>query len=246
MLEMQQLPLALAPPPLADFASFWAEDSNALALAHLRAATPPTAPIYMWGPRGSGKTHLVQALAQACAQQGLHCGLVHAGVTLPWVYDPAWSVLIVDDIQGLDGAAQHQLFALLIEAQAHGVSWVATGDCPPVDLPLRDDLRSRIGWGHSFALQPLDEAQTRAVLQREAARRGIGLSAEVEAYLLNRFERDLKNLMALLDRLDEFALAQARPVTIPLLKLMLAQTPAQTPAQHHAQQEAQTHESDAF
>ena len=42
-------------------------------------------------------------------------------------------------------------------------------------------------------------------------------------YLLTRFARDLKHLMALLDRLDEFALVNKRAVTVPLLKQMLAE-----------------------
>ena len=78
----------------------------------------------------------------------------------------------------------------------------AAGRVPPVDLPLREDLRTRLGWGHVFALQPLAEAERRAVLRREADRRGIFLSDEVMDYLLTRFARDLKHLMALLDRLD--------------------------------------------
>ena len=100
---------------------------------------------------------------------------------------------------------------------------VAAGRLPPVDLPVREDLRTRLGWGHVFALQPLAESEARAALRREADRRGIFLSDEVMDYLLTRFERDLKHLMRLLDRLDRFALAQQRGVTVPLLKAMLAE-----------------------
>ena len=84
---------------------------------------------------------------------------------------------------------------------------VSAGSVPPVDLPLRDDLRSRLGWGLVFALQPLAEADVRAVLRRRPTERGIFLSDEVMDYLLTRFARDLAHLMALLDRLDEFALS---------------------------------------
>ena len=92
-----------------------------------------------------------------------------------------------------------------------------------MDLPLREDLRSRLGWGVVFALQPLAEAEARAVLRRAADHRGIFLSDEVMDYLLTRFARDLAHLMALLERLDEFALSQKRAVTVPLLKQMLAE-----------------------
>ncbi len=70
-------------------------------------------------------------------------------------------------------------------------------------------------------MEPLSEAQTRAVLRREADHRGIFLSDEVMRHLLTRFDRDLSHLMHLLDRLDRFALARARPVTVPLLRQML-------------------------
>ena len=99
----------------------------------------------------------------------------------------------------------------------------AAGRVPPVDLPLREDLRTRLGWGHVFALQPLDEAAARATLRREADRRGIFLSDDVMDHLLTRFPRDLSHLMGLLDRLDAFALSRSRAVTVPLLKLMLTE-----------------------
>ena len=105
--------------------------------------------------------------------------------------------------QGCETAGQCiRLAQLFVEAGTHGVQWAATGRLPPVDLPLREDLRTRLGWGHIFALQPLAEGETRAALRREADRRGIFLSDEVMDYLLTRFRRDLGHLMALLDRLD--------------------------------------------
>lgn len=104
-----------------------------------------------------------------------------------------------------------------------GVQIAAAGRLPPVDLPLRDDLRTRLGWGHVLALQPLSEAETRAALRREADRRGIFLSDEVMDHLLTRFERDMASLMRLLDRLDHFSLARSRAITVPLLRTMLAE-----------------------
>jgi DnaA family protein len=106
------------------------------------------------------------------------------------------------------------------------VSWLAAGSVPPVDLPLRDDLRTRLGWGAVYALQPLDDARTRRVLAREAARRGFTLADEVVDYLLHRFSRDLPSLMRLLDEIDGFALARKRAVTVPLLREMLAEADA--------------------
>ncbi|MCC7151690.1 MAG: DnaA regulatory inactivator Hda, partial [Rubrivivax sp.] len=96
------------------------------------------------------------------------------------------------------------------------------GRLPPVDLPLRDDLRTRLAWGHVFALQPLSEEQTRAALRREADRRGIFLSDDVMDHLLRRFPRDMDSLTRLLDRMDHYSLVRSRAVSLALVRHMLA------------------------
>lgn len=222
---MRQVPLPLVPHALASFDSF-AVGSNALVVAQLRAHVPPGSPVYLWGPAGSGKTHLLGALGLACLQDGGRVARFDAAAGTGWAFDLGVSLLILDDVHLLGPQAQREAFALLVEAQAHGVPWAAAGPVPPVDLPLRDDLRSRLGWGQVHAVQPLSEAETRAVLRQEADRRGICLGDEVMDYLLTRFARDLGHLMQLLDRLDEYALSRARSVTVPLLRQMLAEAPA--------------------
>ena len=98
---------------------------------------------------------------------------------------------------------------------------LAAGSAPPSDLSLREDLRTRLGWGHVFALQALSDDMRRAVIKREADTRGFLLSDEVVDFMLNRFSRDLGSLMQLLDKLDSYALQTKRAITIPLLKTML-------------------------
>ncbi|MGH8830384.1 MAG: HdaA/DnaA family protein, partial [Polaromonas sp.] len=95
------------------------------------------------------------------------------------------------------------------------------GNVPPADLALREDLRTRLGWGHVFALQALTETERRAVLRREADARGVFLSDEAMDFMLTRFSRDLGSLMQLLDQLDAYALQTKRAITIPLIKSML-------------------------
>lgn len=222
---MRQIPLAIGSDPAHDFDSFMpgASPANAQALAHLREALECPGPVFLWGASGSGKTHLLHALADQVQRRGGQVGWFGADDGTPWPFHEGDALIVLDDCDRFDAAQQHAAFTLFVEAATHGTVVAAAGRLPPVDLPLRDDLRTRLCWGHVFALQPLTEAEARATLRREADRRGLFLSDEVMDHLLTRFSRDLKYLMSLLDRLDEFALVHKRGITVPLLKQMLAE-----------------------
>jgi len=228
VLAMEQLPLAIGPRPRPTLQTFVVGDNGA-AVAHLSTLPMPGAALYLWGQAGCGKSHLLFGLAARCLDQGQQVGWFAANQALPWVLDPQWSLVVVDDCERLGAAAQHAAFVLFNEAASEGVQFAAAGALPPVDLPLREDLRTRLGWGHVFALQPLQEAQTRSALRQEADRRGIFLSDEVMAYLMQRLPRDLGHLMLLLDKLDDFALARGRRVTVPLVRQLLDSDPLPTP-----------------
>jgi len=222
---MKQIPLPIAPPPAEGFDSL-VVGRNAAAVQHLRSlavGAGASAPVYLWGDSGTGKTRLLRALAAQRQAEGERVGWFDAADPLPWTLDEGWSLVVVDRCDALDAEHQQAAFALFVEAGTQGVQWAAAGRLPPVDLAVREDLRTRLGWGHVFALQPLAEGETRAALRREADRRGILLGDEVMGFLLTRFRRDLGHLMALLDRLDGYALAEQRAITVPLLKKMLAE-----------------------
>ena len=206
---------------------------NEAALQHLRLAagagssesTRSPVPTYLWGEPGSGKTHLLQAVRQALREQGSSVGWLDPTVGEPPDFDERWAAVVMDDVHLYDTAQQATAFNWFVNAisPASGSQrWVlAAGDLPPADLPLRADLRSRLGWGHVFQLQLLGEAERRAVLRQEADARGIFLGDDVMDYMLRRFSRDLGSLMQLLEQLDGFALRTQRAITIPLLKTML-------------------------
>ena len=219
---MRQLPLPLGSPPARTFDNL-VPGANAAAIAHLGGLRGPAAPVYLWGPSGSGKTHLLQALVNRFAADGARAGWFSPADPVPWTHDERWSLIVIDACDLLDAAQQHAAFTLFVEAAGPGTPIAASGRLPPVDLALREDLRSRLGWGPVFALQPLGEAEVRATLRREADARGLLFSDDVMDYLLTRFDRDLKHLIALLDRLDAFSISTHRGITVPLLRQMLAE-----------------------
>lgn len=223
---VKQIPLPIALGSVPTFDSF-VVGPNAMAMAQLRAVCEPgaaTTPLYLWGEQGSGKTHLLRALTNEVQKRGGRVGWFDTSQPLPWAHDDTWSLLVLDGCEAYDAPQQHAAFTLFVEATAQATLIAASGRLPPVDLSLRDDLRSRLGWGHVMAVQALSEAESRATLRCEADRRGLFLSDEVIDHLLHRYARDLKHLMTQLDRLDEFALVHKRALTVPLLRQMLAET----------------------
>ncbi|GAB4208320.1 MAG: DnaA regulatory inactivator Hda [Tibeticola sp.] len=203
--------------------------ANAAALEHLQrwvgGARPPSVPTYFWGEPGSGKSHLLQAAAEALSQCGLRVGRLDATSVADQAFDEGWSAVLMDDVHLYTAAQQEQAFNWFVNALSpasgppRGV--LAAGRLPPADLRLREDLRSRLGWGEVYALQPPDESVCRAVLRGQAHARGLVLRDDVIDYVLARFPRDLGSLAALLDQLDDHALRTRRAITIPLIKDML-------------------------
>lgn len=220
------LDIGMAPAPTLEA---FVVGSNAAVLQHLRlwSESPARSPLptYLWGPVGSGRTHLLLAARQVLLARGVAVGWLDAGTDVHKPFDEAWEAVFMDDVDRYDAERQHLAFNWFINASTPASGQpravLAAGALPPADLALRDDLRTRLGWGHVFELHCLSEAEMRAVLVQAAAARGMALPHEVLDYVLVRFARDLGSLMQLLERLDRYALQSHRAITIPLLKSML-------------------------
>lgn len=199
--------------------------SNGAALAHLRlwsgSRTRSPVPTYLWGPGASGKTHLLVAVREALRCHGAAAGWMDAGMPEPPAFSDQWAAVLLDDVHLYTAVQQQAAFNWFVNAQTLSRGVLAAGLLPPADLPLREDLRTRLAWGHVFQLQVLGESERRAVLRQEADARGVFLRDEVMDFMLTRFSRDLGSLMALLEQLDAYALQTKRAVTIPLIKSML-------------------------
>ena len=228
MADMKQMVLDIALASDPTFANFFVGPNEAEfeRLVLCSGSSPQSAvPTYLWGLEASGKTHLLKAVSEALRGNGASSGWMDASMHEPPAFNESWSAIILDDCHLYTVAQQRAAFNWFVNAlstddgQARLV--VAAGNVPPADLPLREDLRTRLGWGHVFALQALREAERRVVLQRAAGARGVVLSDEVMDFMLRRFSRDLGSLMQLLDSLDAYALLTQRAITIPMIKTML-------------------------
>lgn len=217
---MQQLLLDLVPvsaPTLDNFAP----GRNAEPLRALRAwlAGGAEPALYLWGPPGSGKTHLLSGAVEQGRGGAVEVRFVAAseldavGSEVP---GGAW--LAIDDVDTLSAPGQAALFTLLNRA-AHGeLRLVMTAAIAPAGLTLREDVRTRIAAGLVFQLHPLDDEEKAQALQSHARSRGFDLRPEAVRYLLVHGRRDLRWLLAALDALDRHSLQTRRPITLPLLR----------------------------
>ncbi|MES3024602.1 MAG: DnaA regulatory inactivator Hda [Pseudomonadota bacterium] len=174
---------------------------------------------YLWGESAAGKTHLLRALAATPGSRYIGAGAPEGD----FLYTPGVSLYLLDDCGQLDAARQIDAFALFNQIREHGAYMVSTGPVPPAVLPVREDLRTRMGWGLIYQIHGLSDDEKIAALTHAAEARGLTLSASVLPYLLSHFRRDMRSLSTMLDALDQYSLETQRPVTLPLLRDLLLQ-----------------------
>jgi DnaA family protein len=211
---MNQLLLGIAPEWIPTLDNF-VPGRNVELLAALRltlAAQKGERGLYLWGETGSGKSHLLQAVVESARAMGLSA--VYASGEVP----EAAQVVALDAVEKLDESAQIALFALYNRLRENGGMLLVSGMQAPTFLNLRDDLRTRLGWGLVYQVHALNDAEKAQALKQHAQARGFELPIEVTTYLLRHGRRDLPALLATLDALDELCLRLKRAATVPLLK----------------------------
>ena len=223
-MTVQQLLLDIRPEALDTLDNFVVGD-NAELLARLSALADPASAdqVYLWGPPGSGRSHLlrgVQTLAQLRARPVHFSEGAGVGAELAAA---AGTLVIVDDIDDLDESAQITLFRTFNSARQRGLALLMSGSTPPLGLKsaLREDLRTRIGSTLIYEVRPLSDADKAAALRSHSLDRGMHIDAALIDYLLHHGRRDLPSLLAVLDALDQISLEQQRPLTLPLLREIL-------------------------
>jgi DnaA family protein len=180
--------------------------------------------IYLYGPGGVGKSHLLQAACHLAGTDALYLPLAELGEFTPGevLQDIESRALIcLDDVHAVLGKAdwEEALFHLYNRAQQRNCRLLVAGDAAPRALAVGlDDLRSRLGWGLVYQLSRLDDDEKAVILQFRARRRGLALPPEVARYIVSRSVRDMDILLDMLDTLDNASLAAKKPLTIPFVK----------------------------
>ncbi len=173
--------------------------------------------VTIWGDPGAGKSHLLNALKASGSARLLS----PERSSREFAWSPGCALYLIDDCERLNERQQHALFNLYNQVQDTGGTLIAAAGLPPAQLALREDLRTRLGWGLVYQLHGLTDEEKIAALSHAAQARGLALSPGVLPYLLTHFRRDMQSLSAMLDALDRYSLETQRPITMPLLRELL-------------------------
>jgi DnaA family protein len=181
-----------------------------------------SAPLWLWGGEGSGKTHLLQAVCVAEATAAYFP--LERTPALPPAAVAGFEncrVLCLDDVEAVAGDLKWEqaLFRLFNEAAELGTRLIFAARAAPraIEWGL-EDWRSRAAACVVYQLRELDDAGRLEALRLRAAQRGLHLPPETADYLLRRMPRDLPSLFEILDHLDEASLVAQRRLTVPFIR----------------------------
>jgi DnaA family protein len=226
-----QLSLSVQLTDAASFDNFYA-GPNAATAAVLRqlAEEGGKSSVLLHGAIGSGKTHLLQAVARLASQQQRRAAylplaqLTREDAAALQGFETL-DLLCLDDVDSalLDRHWALLLLRLIDAVHSHGGCCVLSASAPPDSLPLAPlpDLRTRLAACAVFGLQPLEDAQLRGLLRKRAQLRGLDLPEEVAEFLLRRLPRSVTALLAALDAMDRESLSAQRRLTIPFAQQVI-------------------------
>ena len=227
---MKQLLLDIAPPSPPTLANFVPGRNRELSQTLDAMLAGKERFIYLWGATGCGRSHLLQAVIAAATRNQLNAVYIECDSTdntdNAFVAASTADCVAVDDVERLSASAQIGLFNLYNCMRDEGhARLLVSGPVAPAQLELREDLVTRLGWGLVYQVHELTDEEKVQAMQSHAASRGFDLPQEVSVYLLRHGRRDMPSLIATLDALDRYSLANQRQITVPLLRELLQGAP---------------------
>lgn len=176
-------------------------------------------PIYIYGPKGSGKTHLLMGITQALIEQGKKCFFVHSETFTGHVIKAFRSgllqefrkayrgieVLIIDDVHLFSRkiATQEELFHTFNRLHTSGLQIILGAALPPHMLEdIEERLISRFEWGITIPVTSPSLMERTAILESRAQALSLPLSPSIKHFLTTHFN----NLHSLIRALEALAL----------------------------------------
>jgi chromosomal replication initiator protein len=237
--------------------------AHGAALAVAEAPSEAYNPLFLHGPPGLGKTHLLAAIANYLRENapGLSVRYTTAEsftnefvAALKSKGNEAFKaryrdidVLLIDDVQFLQGkpATEEEFFHTFNALYESGSQLVLSADRIPSELStLASRLRDRFEWGLTVAVEPPNLATRLTVLRRLVEEAGVEIAdADALSELANRIEANVRQLHGALTRVLAHASLMARPLSSELIAEVI---PRGRPAQSTSVEEIQQRVAERF
>lgn len=229
MLFSPQIPLQLEPRRPDRFEDFVAGPNDSVLAAVRHLLDEPGGSLFLSGPEGSGKSHLLNALCHLAREKGMAAFYIapkrlpaEAAASLEGLQ--VLDLVCVDDLDGIAGdeAWEKALFACFNEVRAARGRLLVSSRLPLAALDFcLPDLASRLAWGIRQSLQAPDDAGKLEILRQRARALRIEVPDEVQKYLLKHGKRDIASLLRKQEELKDAAFAGKRKITVPLAREIL-------------------------
>ncbi|MBO7080709.1 MAG: DnaA regulatory inactivator Hda [Neisseriaceae bacterium] len=217
---MSQLLLDLFTDELPSFDDFIAGENEGV-LRLLRMGQESS--VYLWGNTGTGKTYLAQSWVAYWQSMGNNALYIGKQKNMLFRLPENIDFVAVDDVHLCDESQAAALFTCFNQWQNAHVKMLFTAISPPMYLPLREDVRTRMAWGTVYEMRSLSDDDKINALRTWAKHRQLPIDDAVFIYLLRYYSRDLGKLSGCLKDLDAYALQQKRNITVPLVQHFLKQ-----------------------
>ncbi len=199
-------------------------------------------PLFICGPTGMGKTHLLNAVGNHIRSKNQELRICYVSAErflnecissirrnemdkFRLRYRVNCDVLLMDDIQilGRGEAVQEEFFHTLNHFFDKGQQVVVASDRMPKDIKgLEDRIRTRLEWGLIADIQMPDIETRVAILRYKAERRGLRLSQDVVSYVARISKRSIRELEGNLNKVKMFSELQGIPISLELAKKALS------------------------
>jgi len=177
--------------------------------------------IYLWGPSAVGKTHILIATIKKFLnlnKEVIDLSFIDHNDTFDL---GSIDLFFLDDIERADDKIQNNLFNIFNMSENENATILITGSLPPNQMSLRPDLRTRLAQCLVLNLKELEDEEKKDVLLKRSYFMGINLKLEIIDYLLKNYNRNMHELIKLIEKIDKESIIQKKRITIPFIKSYL-------------------------